>query len=272
MAVTHLEVLYGSQTGDAKAFAEIFYEYMKKHVVSVMLRSIDAVDPDTFFKPQEEPSYCVFFLSTYFDGEPSKSAQWFFQWLQDLSQDFRVGRDQLQHLRYGVFGLCDSAYPSDLFNVVAKNVDLYFSDLGAKRIHACGIGDKQHDRQILLQEWTQAFVDRLSRPEEFVVSHESDLSELDNASDGGDTGSLVDMEDLGFSTLDVRDGENDLVIHPRRQNDMNRFAVPLQVSDKPMVTPELRHALTKQGYKIVGTHSGVKLCRWTKSMLRGRGG
>jgi tRNA wybutosine-synthesizing protein 1 len=30
--------------------------------------------------------------------------------------------------------------------------------------------------------------------------------------------------------------------------------------------------LTKQGYKVVGTHSGVKLCRWTKSMLRGRGG
>ena len=26
------------------------------------------------------------------------------------------------------------------------------------------------------------------------------------------------------------------------------------------------------GYRIVGTHSGVKLCRWTKSMLRGRGG
>ena len=39
-----------------------------------------------------------------------------------------------------------------------------------------------------------------------------------------------------------------------------------------MVTPKLRKALTKQGYKILGTHSGVKLCRWTKAMLRGRGG
>ncbi|NWT75713.1 TYW1 synthase, partial [Prunella himalayana] len=26
------------------------------------------------------------------------------------------------------------------------------------------------------------------------------------------------------------------------------------------------------GYKLIGSHSGVKLCRWTKSMLRGRGG
>ncbi|KAF4126807.1 tRNA wybutosine-synthesizing protein 1 [Geosmithia morbida] len=30
-------------------------------------------------------------------------------------------------------------------------------------------------------------------------------------------------------------------------------------------------ALTKQGYAIVGSHSGVKICRWTKSALRGRG-
>ncbi|OPJ78903.1 S-adenosyl-L-methionine-dependent tRNA 4-demethylwyosine synthase [Patagioenas fasciata monilis] len=39
-----------------------------------------------------------------------------------------------------------------------------------------------------------------------------------------------------------------------------------------MITPALREALTKQGYKLIGSHSGVKLCRWTKSMLRGRGG
>ncbi len=31
-----------------------------------------------------------------------------------------------------------------------------------------------------------------------------------------------------------------------------------------MITPMLRTALEKQGYKLIGTHSGVKLCRWTK--------
>ena len=30
--------------------------------------------------------------------------------------------------------------------------------------------------------------------------------------------------------------------------------------------------MTKEGYKIIGTHSAVKLCRWTKNQLRGRGG
>jgi tRNA wybutosine-synthesizing protein 1 len=39
-----------------------------------------------------------------------------------------------------------------------------------------------------------------------------------------------------------------------------------------MVTPLQRKALTKEGYKIIGSHSAVKLCRWTKHQLRGRGG
>ena len=41
---------------------------------------------------------------------------------------------------------------------------------------------------------------------------------------------------------------------------------------KEMVTPKQAVALKKEGYKIIGTHSAVKLCRWTKHQLRGRGG
>ena len=41
---------------------------------------------------------------------------------------------------------------------------------------------------------------------------------------------------------------------------------------KEMVTPSQAAALKKEGYKLIGTHSAVKLCRWTKHQLRGRGG
>ena len=41
---------------------------------------------------------------------------------------------------------------------------------------------------------------------------------------------------------------------------------------KEMVTPKQAVALKKEGYRIIGTHSAVKLCRWTKHQLRGRGG
>lgn len=71
---------------------------------------------------------------------------------------------------------------------------------------------------------------------------------------------VLDLEDIGT------------VVKEARKKVAQDKADRLNGIMKEMVTPELRQALTKQGYKIVGTHSGVKLCRWTKSMLRGRGG
>ena len=65
---------------------------------------------------------------------------------------------------------------------------------------------------------------------------------------------LVDMEDLGTVMNSIK-----------KKNSKNN-------TPKEMVTPLLRKSLEKQGYKLIGSHSGVKLCRWTKSMLRGRGG
>jgi tRNA wybutosine-synthesizing protein 1 len=66
-----------------------------------------------------------------------------------------------------------------------------------------------------------------------------------------------------------------------RTDDLEDMKAPIPVDfttvsptqPKPMVpvnSPTYK-SLTKQGYKIVGTHSGVKVCRWTKSALRGRG-
>ena len=52
---------------------------------------------------------------------------------------------------------------------------------------------------------------------------------------------------------------------------LNLFSVDLYV--KSSIAFELTAMLwLLQGYKVIGSHSGVKLCRWTKSQLRGRGG
>ena len=37
-----------------------------------------------------------------------------------------------------------------------------------------------------------------------------------------------------------------------------------KINPREMVTPILRKNLEKQGYRLIGSHSGVKLCRWTK--------
>ncbi|KAL1227773.1 S-adenosyl-L-methionine-dependent tRNA 4-demethylwyosine synthase TYW1 [Trichinella spiralis] len=70
-----------------------------------------------------------------------------------------------------------------------------------------------------------------------------------------------DAEDAENSANNVGDIED--IYFANVTNDSNKI--------KEMLTPTLRKSLTKQGYHLVGTHSGVKICRWTKSMLRGRG-
>jgi len=76
------------------------------------------------------------------------------------------------------------------------------------------------------------------------------------------SGEMLELEDLGRmkGPAGGDDEEDEVELHSPNQ--------PL----RDMVGPETRKALTKQGYKLIGGHSGVKLCRWTKSMLRGRGG
>jgi len=39
-----------------------------------------------------------------------------------------------------------------------------------------------------------------------------------------------------------------------------------------MIGPERKERFEKQGWGVVGSHSATKLCRWTKSMLQGKGG
>ena len=61
---------------------------------------------------------CVFIISTYVDGKPPESAEWFYKWLEEASHDFRVQKSLLQNLDYAVFGLGNSLY-EDKFNMVS---------------------------------------------------------------------------------------------------------------------------------------------------------
>eukprot|EP00602_Paraphysomonas_sp_CaronLab_P003725 CAMPEP_0185034264 /NCGR_PEP_ID=MMETSP1103-20130426/23970_1 /TAXON_ID=36769 /ORGANISM="Paraphysomonas bandaiensis, Strain Caron Lab Isolate" /LENGTH=671 /DNA_ID=CAMNT_0027570847 /DNA_START=237 /DNA_END=2252 /DNA_ORIENTATION=- len=68
----------------------------------------------------------------------------------------------------------------------------------------------------------------------------------------GEAEGLVDVEDLGTSMANAEEES--------------------RAVGREMVTKLQRKALTKEGYKIIGTHSAVKMCRWTKNQMRGRGG
>ncbi len=42
--------------------------------------------------------------------------------------------------------------------------------------------------------------------------------------------------------------------------------------DKSQLTSRQKELLQKQGYRLIGNHSAVKTCEWTRNMLRGKGG
>lgn len=207
-------------------------------------------------------SVLVLIISTYTEGAPPDSAAWFYKWLEESAKDFRVQHSLLKGLKFAVFGLGNSLY-SDYFNTVGKNCDKFLFQLSAERVSPLSLGDenvsesKNGSIDEDFQVWKSKFLTNLKKrnedkeiPEEIYESEEEDseFSEEEENEDG-----LVDLEDLGN-------------VMKKAKNGMANGA------PKEMLTTSLRQSLTKQGYKLIGSHSGVKICRWTKAMLRGRGG
>ncbi|XP_074045425.1 S-adenosyl-L-methionine-dependent tRNA 4-demethylwyosine synthase TYW1-like [Macrotis lagotis] len=98
---------------------------------------------------------------------------------------------------------------------------------------------------------------------------ETTSEEESGVEEGQSHSSVMDVEDLG-KMMDSMKKAKEEKEQPNMKLDLSRS--PGKDEKREMITPALREALSKQGYQLIGSHSGVKLCRWTKSMLRGRGG
>ncbi|NXP52496.1 TYW1 synthase, partial [Heliornis fulica] len=310
ICVAGVKIFYGSQTGTAKRFAQHLAETVISFNLPVEVISMGDYDPDDHLVEETSGrNICVFLVSTYTDGQPSESAAWFCKWLEEAAHDFRFGQMYLKGLRYAVFGLGNSVYV-DHYNTVGRNIDRWLWMLSASRIMTraegdCNVAQSKHGSiEADFEAWKAKFLSRLQalcrgekkpcsgkckkgkckspgKQSEESSDCEHGASEYENteaeelfetsseeeadAEEAGGASSVIDVEDLG-----------NIVSH------MRKAKVPLSTQEnagrkeegekREMITLALREALTKQGYKLIGSHSGVKLCRWTKSMLRGRGG
>eukprot|EP00051_Salpingoeca_urceolata_P020935 m.321305 g.321305 ORF g.321305 m.321305 type:complete len:769 (+) comp19708_c16_seq1:128-2434(+) len=262
-----LKIFYATTTGTAKGFAETLLVDAEAIDLSAEIVNIADYEPEDL---PDETSICVFVVATHEGGTPPENAAWMFQWLEEASTDFRMAK--MNGFRYAVFGLGDSNYPSVNFNRVARNLDTQLRMLCARPISAVGYGDQNvaESRHGGLEAdfdiWKATFwADVISRrgnqgpaeaaldPAEAAAVLSSD--DEDKSDDKGSGDDLVDVEDIGSM-----------------MNKLKAAKAAEKKKDREMITPKLREALTKQNYKLIGSHSGVKLCRWTKSMLRGRGG
>lgn len=124
-----------------------------------------------------------------------------------------------------------------------------------------------------------------AEPNEMELANEEDEEEDDDVNHEKD----VEIEDIGKSMPKMqaairKKAEQEALYRNSLSPASSKAKVSLSSTDptatkkeveraepKEMVSPLTRKTLTKQGYSIIGSHSGVKTCRWTKAALRGRG-
>jgi len=239
-------VLYASQAGRAQKYAEGLTKDLKEANFKVNVMPMSSFDVDARL-PQISCRLALI-ISTYSNGTPPDNGQAFHNWLVDMANDHRVPTHFLKGIEYSVFGLGNSLY-SDHYNTAAKKIDESLRSLGATSTLKLGLGDEDSgkmDKQF--STWSKSLIRRLD-------GYESD-------SDDESEHPVTDLEDLGLMAKRLKARKGEIVLEEEEQEE----------TTAEMLTPKVRSSLTKQGYKLIGSHSGVKLCRWTKAMLRGRGG
>lgn len=234
----------------------------------------------------------------------------FLEHLQETHNDFRIDTAPLAPLLgYSVFGFGDrEGWPTEVegFCSQARDVDKWMAKLtGRKRAFPLGMGDSKTDAANRLKEWKEGVEEVLdhiaktgSLGEGVVGSGDAVESDVeDEEEDDGEvlfdeqnvasrktkvqkkeTG-LNDLEDIGGSLAKTSSSEPISPSEPLeidftnygKKTKTSATPTPAIIKEMVPVNSPTYNALTKQGYTIVGSHSGVKICRWTKSALRGRG-
>jgi len=227
---------------------------LAKHTLSLLspssshlhdLSKIPNLD-DYFLQHPPNPTYLLLLPSYANDSGPS---QGFLSALEETLNDFRVDANPLRGVKFAVFGTGDKeGWPLRReYCYQAARAEKLLGRLGASRIFTCGMGDSKG--RVSLEGQLEGWLARVLKgsPAAAPAGNAEEEDEDDVVHQDG----LLDVEDVG---------------KPLSRNTTSNI-LPEMVS----TTSLTYRSLTKQGYTIVGSHSGVKICRWTKSALRGRG-
>ncbi|KAL2652689.1 hypothetical protein R1flu_020817 [Riccia fluitans] len=293
------KILFVSETGTSQNLAEKLGKQLLARNMALDVLDAGLYEPEDLAKE----TLVIIIASTWAEGKAPKNGSYLAQWLDESSEDFRVGSSLLQKCRFAVFGVGSSVYGEN-FNAVVRSFERHMTALGAQPIISRGEGDDDTGNvEEQFEVWSQNLLDHLQGRTETLasVSTEKELQAGDTDAliqgteeetlytdseeeEGNESqNSLVDLEDMagaiGLSGK-MNDPKKKGFVRKGKKSarggsaktDEKYFQASNGDDKKAMVTPVLRASLEKQGYKILGSHSGVKLCRWTKSQLRGRGG
>lgn len=254
-----------------------------------LLNSEEETDVNTI------PPVVILVIPTNTGGSWPVEAEPLQQALQDLRHDWRIEKAPLRNskLHFAVFGMGSSAYDNSTVGRPAKEAWQQFRSLGAKVLGQPGIGDDAigEAAQISFQKWMKLDVipelERVYNPSACSLDNKGGgCCQTDSGKDQNENccqGSAKTKRDLSHQEelhieeafSDESDGEQpEPEVMDLEDMGDSLLQSTNQQSKEPqeMVTPSQAASLKKEGYKLIGTHSAVKLCRWTKHQLRGRGG
>ncbi|KAH8065029.1 tRNA-4-demethylwyosine synthase [Aureococcus anophagefferens] len=300
-------VVYASVTGTSRGYALRLRDALARAGRRSTL--VDACDEAFPLDPWDEllngaSRDCAVLVSTQGGGAcPPRAAHIFEAALDDLAHDHRVGTAALRGRRFGVLGCGSTAYEPAVFCAAAKKCERALRKLGASRVASAALDDCDGARDAAYGAWEARVAATFAKPSPLLaraggltrqqrkkVAAPRALEPVAPGSDDGGSESdeeapapsgVADLEELGPG-LESRADEEAAALGLRPPKDM--------------VTPAQAKALKKEGYKLIGSHSAVKLragkeseipnfkgsdlgrfplvklCRWTKHQLRGRGG
>ena len=183
--------------------------------------------------------YVIVIISTITDGKCPVDAESFTAAVEDAAYDFRVDKSLLSKCKFAVVGLGCEHYGEAAFCTPAKRLDDQLSKLGGHRLSPLQLISDTQDLHPQLERVIQQISKALSLPTVEAIPAAQTIPEPDD-----------NQDDPAEADVEENDG----------------------CASTEMVTDRQRAQLEKEGYKIIGTHSAVKLCRWTKHHARGRGG
>ncbi|KAG0436155.1 S-adenosyl-L-methionine-dependent tRNA 4-demethylwyosine synthase [Dictyocoela muelleri] len=266
------KIIYGTETNKS-----LYYATKLSQSLSIPLISADEYDFSNINK-----DILIILISTYHDGQPPRNAINFCEKIfnykkliesndcdkinneklintdnivnkdNDVNIDankynhnnfydneFKIDFNDNNKITYAIYGLGNKSYGSD-FNKVAIMLHNSFKSIDAYSI-VISMGDELVGFENSFFKFSEKVAEFL-RKSGFLKNKAQVLSKLAKNIFG-----------------------NEKYIENKLEND-------LEDACSEMITPLIRFNLVKQGYHLLGGHSAVKLCRWTKSMLKGRGG
>jgi tRNA wybutosine-synthesizing protein 1 len=299
-------IFFASLSGTTETLAKGLCKNLEKWVKSTgrsllllpKLLDLSYIELDDYFvaPPKNSGRVKYFYIIILPSYDIDTIINTFTEHLRETHTDFRIDTGPLASvLGYSVFGIGDmESWPTEEegFCFQAKEVDKWLAKLTTKkRAYPLGMGDVKHNAEDRLNDWRlglqdavmdimngKGLGDGIAGSGDAVESGEEDFEDEEGLEKPlrkksvQQLTTLDDVEDLGRlvqpkEALEIRTKSTDPV-------DFTGYGKATTKAPAKEMVPQnspTYAALTKQGYSIIGSHSGVKICRWTKSALRGRG-